>query len=86
VSGRTLRRWLTEDESFKAEYDTARTAIYRTGISRIQAPAGRGVETLEELLDAKKFPGGPVWGRAHAGALRSLQLPHDRFRVVLVEA
>lgn len=56
ISERTLRRWLAEDEEFKAEYDAARRAIYKTGISRIQALTGKGVEALEELLDAKKFP------------------------------
>jgi hypothetical protein len=56
VNERTLRRWLAEDEAFKAEYDAARKATYQAGIARIQALAGRGVETLEELLDAKKFP------------------------------
>lgn len=56
VSERTLRRWLSEDAEFKAEHDAARKATYQAGIARIQALTGRGVETLEELLDAKKFP------------------------------
>src|SRR3954467_7351070 len=49
VHERTLRRWLAEDATFKAEHDAARAAIYQAGIARIQALAGRGVETIEEL-------------------------------------
>lgn len=56
VHERTLRRWLTDDPTFKAEHDAARRAIYETGMCRVQALTGKGVETLEELLDAKKFP------------------------------
>jgi hypothetical protein len=56
VNERTLRRWLTDDPAFKAEHETARRALYEIGMCRIQALTARGVETLEELLDAKKFP------------------------------
>ena len=42
--------------AFKAEYEAARRSAFDVGMSRIQALTGRGVETLEELLDAKKFP------------------------------
>ena len=56
VSERTIRGWLADDDAFKAAYEAARKATYQVGIARIQALTGRGVETLEELLDAKKFP------------------------------
>jgi hypothetical protein len=56
VNERTLRRWLTDDAAFMAEYDHARQALHRAGMARVQALTGKGVETLEELLDAKKFP------------------------------
>ncbi len=56
VSERTLRRWLTNDAEFKAAYDEARRATFSAGIARIQALTAKGVETLEELLEAKKFP------------------------------
>ena len=56
VSERTIRGWLADDDEFKGAYEAARKATYQVGIARIQALAGRGVETLEELLDAKKFP------------------------------
>ena len=49
-------RSAADDDAFKAEYEAARKASYQVGIARIQALTGRGVETLEELLDAKKFP------------------------------
>jgi hypothetical protein len=56
VGERTLRRWLTEDGEFKAEYEAARSATFQVGMSRIQALAGRVVETLEDLLGAKQYP------------------------------
>src|ERR1700681_872595 len=56
VGERTLRRWLTEDDKFKAEYETVRSAMFQVGMSRIQALAGRAVETLEDLLGAKQYP------------------------------
>jgi hypothetical protein len=39
-----------------AEYDHARQALHRAGMARVQALTGKGVATLEELLDAKEFP------------------------------
>ena len=56
VNERTLRRWLTEDATFKANYEAARMTMFETGISRIQALTGRAVDTLEDLLDARKYP------------------------------
>jgi hypothetical protein len=56
VNDRTLRRWLTDDAEFKAEYDCARQALYQAGMARVLALTSKGVATLEELLDAKKFP------------------------------
>jgi hypothetical protein len=53
---RRLRRWLTEDSAFRAEYEAARSAMFQVGMSRIQALAGRVVETLEDLLGAKQYP------------------------------
>jgi hypothetical protein len=53
---RTLRRWLTDDAAFKAEYDRARQALYPAGMARVLALTGKSVATLEELLDAKKSP------------------------------
>ena len=53
---RTLRRWLTEDSAFKAEYEAARSAMFQAGMSRIQALAGRAVDALEDLLGAKQYP------------------------------
>src|SRR5712692_5707930 len=56
VNERTLRRWLTADATFKAEYEAARSALYEAGMSRIQALTGRAVDTLEDLLGAKEHP------------------------------
>ena len=56
VGERTLRRWLREDAAFKAEYDAARLAAFTTVRQRIQQLAGRAVDALDELLDAKKHP------------------------------
>jgi hypothetical protein len=56
VSARTLRRWLVEDRDFRAEYDMARQAIFQAGLSRLQALTARAVDTLHELLNAKRYP------------------------------
>ena len=53
VDESTLRRWLSQDEAFQAEYAAARNAAYQAGIHRAQALTGRAMDTLEELLDAK---------------------------------
>jgi hypothetical protein len=39
VGERRLRRWLTENHEFKAEYEPARSAMFQAGMSRIQALA-----------------------------------------------
>ncbi len=52
----TLRRWLSEDTAFQAEYAAARQATYQAGIHRAQALTGRAMDTLEELLDDKGHP------------------------------
>lgn len=56
VNERTLRRWLTDDEAFKAEHDAARAAMFQAGMSRIHALTGRAVETLEDLMAATTVP------------------------------
>jgi hypothetical protein len=56
VNERTLRRWLNDDPAFQAEYVAARQAIYHAGMARVQALTGKSVDTLDELMDAKKFP------------------------------
>ena len=56
INERTLRRWLSEDEAFKAEYAAARQATFQAGIGRVQALTARAVDTLEDLLDAEKYP------------------------------
>ena len=56
VGEKTLRRWLSEDEAFQAEYAAARDAAYQAGIHRAQALTGRAMDTLEDLLDDKKHP------------------------------
>ena len=57
VSERTLRRWLAEDSDFQEQYKNARTAVYEVAINRVQGMVGRAVTALEDLLDAKDFPG-----------------------------
>ena len=56
VNERTLRRWLIEDATFKAEYDTARTATFQAGINRVVGLTTKAADTLEVLLDAEKHP------------------------------
>jgi hypothetical protein len=56
VNEKTLRRWLADDSEFKVDYQAARRATFEAGMSRIHALTCRAVETLEDLLDATKFP------------------------------
>ncbi|PYR30983.1 MAG: hypothetical protein DMF90_26540, partial [Acidobacteria bacterium] len=49
VGDRTLRRWLTEDTKFQADYAAARKAASEAGMSRMQALTSRAVNTLEDL-------------------------------------
>ena len=66
VHERTLRRWLTEDAAFRAEYETARAATFEAGMSRVQSLVGRAVETLEDLLTQTNAPA------VRLGAARSI--------------
>ena len=52
----TLRRWLSEDEAFKAQYDLVRQSTFQAAMSRIHGLTARAVDTLEELLGEKKHP------------------------------
>lgn len=47
----TLRRWMSDDEAFKAEYHAARRAVYEAGISRVNALVGKAVDTLDDLMN-----------------------------------
>jgi hypothetical protein len=52
----TLRRWLTEDTAFQAEFAAARQATFQAAISRIPALTGRAVDTLAALLGESEPP------------------------------
>ena len=56
VHERTLRRWLIEDEAFKADYQAARRATFVAGVNRIHALVARAVEALDDLLEARQHP------------------------------
>jgi transposase-like protein len=56
VNEKTLRRWLSDDEMFRAAYAKARQAAFEAGMNRIQALVERAVDTLDDLLDAQKHP------------------------------
>lgn len=53
IDERTLRRWLSQDGTFQADYAAARQAVFQSGIYRAQALTGRAMDMLEEILDAK---------------------------------
>ena len=71
VNEKTLRRWLSDDETFKAEYAAARQATFEAGMSRVQALVARAVDTLDELLDDKKASRCPSWRRKNGCRARS---------------
>ena len=56
VDESTLRRWLSKDEAFQAEYAAARQAVFQSGLHRVQALTAKAIDTLEELLDANINP------------------------------
>ena len=56
VNEKTLRRWLSDDETFKADYATARHATFQAGMNRVQTLVVRAIDTLDDLLNAKKHP------------------------------
>ena len=56
IGERTLRRWLTADAAFQAEYEAARHATFQAALRRIPALTGRAVETLADLLGAATHP------------------------------
>ena len=56
MNEKTLRRWLAEDEAFKAEYAAARQTTFQAGLNRVQALMPRAVDTLADLLNAKQSP------------------------------
>jgi hypothetical protein len=56
VNERTLRRWMTDDETFQAELTEARRAIFQAGMHRVQALTAAAVETLEALMRPKVPP------------------------------
>ena len=56
VDESTLRRWLSEDEAFQAEYTAARHATFQVGMHRVQVLTALAVDTLEELLGDTDHP------------------------------
>ena len=90
---RTLRRWMTEDATFKADYDAARAAMFQAGMSRIQAMSAKAVDTLEDLLDAVKYPAVRLGAARtvveiglHQRGSASLRAPFGRLLVVPARA
>ena len=56
VAEKTLRRWLTADPAFQAEYEAARHATFQAALSRIPALTVRAVDTFADLLGTSKPP------------------------------
>ena len=56
VCERTIHKWLSQDEAFQADYAAARQATFEAGMSRVQALAGKAIDTLDDLLDATDSP------------------------------
>lgn len=80
VNEKTLRRWLAEDDAFKAELTTARQMAFEAGMARVTGLASKAIDTLESLLDAKEHPA------VRLGAARSvaeLAIHEDDKRVIL---
>jgi hypothetical protein len=50
IGEKTLRRWLTDDAAFQAEFAAARHAIFQAAIARIPTLTITAVSTLADLL------------------------------------
>jgi hypothetical protein len=50
VNEKTLRRWMADDEAFKAKLATARRAVFETAMGRLQPLAAQAVDTLAALM------------------------------------
>jgi hypothetical protein len=66
VSERTVRRWLAEDEPFKAAVRQARADMLTHASARLAAACSAAAETLVELLDSKER------GEVRVAAARSI--------------
>jgi hypothetical protein len=49
---------MTEDEAFQVALAEARRMAFEAGMGRVQALTASAADTLDELLGAKKSPGG----------------------------
>jgi hypothetical protein len=56
VHERTLRKWATEDEAFRAELKAAQQAMFEAGMNRIQGLTARAVDTFAELMGTDQPP------------------------------
>ena len=56
IGENTLRRWLTDDAAFQAEFEAARHATFKAALNRIPALTARAVDTLAALLGDKEPP------------------------------
>ncbi len=56
IAERTLRRWLAEDEDFRAALAEARKATFNAGIERVQALTGRAVRPSRTSWRRKSTP------------------------------
>jgi membrane protein required for beta-lactamase induction len=56
VGERTLRRWLTEDAAFRAEYEAVRRTTFEAAMSRVATLTVAAVEALEDLVADTKHP------------------------------
>lgn len=56
IGERTLRRWLHEDDAFRAAYRDARSAALAHATGCLRAASARAVETLTELMGQEEKP------------------------------
>lgn len=56
IGERTLRRWLSDDPTFRADLGQAQRSAFEAGLNRVQALTSKAIETLEDLLDKGEQP------------------------------
>jgi len=54
VGERTLRRWLSENEQFKARYEQTRQQLFERNVSQLAELSGTAIQRLREILNDQK--------------------------------
>src|SRR5262245_58621371 len=89
IGGRTLHRWLREDEKFQQAYRVARREVVKQAQAQLQRATGQAVATLLAVMDDPlAMPSAKVSAAKTVldFALRAVEIDDLEARVVALEA